>query len=165
MKQIISIAIILVALLNISCYCIQGELTKNMIEKSDVIFEGRIVKIKSETDTIKSVTNEYKKYYVTFKVSRLFKGNNQKKITLVNQISSCSFLSEKYLRKYIGLKFIAYFSKEGDYYSYRTCKNRITFEKPIKRSRKDSTYYEKLDEHKRKYKEEISKLDSFINTK
>jgi hypothetical protein len=159
MKQIISIVIILLALFNLSCYCIQGELTKRMIEKSDIIFEGRIVKIKSEIDT-----NDSKKHYVTFNISRLIKGNSHKKITLVNQITSCSFLSERYLRKYIGLKFIAYFSKEGNYYSYRTCKNRIIFEKPIKRSRTDSTYYEKLDEYKREYKEEITKLDSLINS-
>src|ERR1044071_2162833 len=77
--------------LGLSCFCKGPDLTEKLINNSDIIFEGVLVKV----DTIKPEDNNANgledDLLLAFKATKIFKGEKQETIYLKSSLSSCGF--------------------------------------------------------------------------
>jgi len=138
-----------VAYFNLSCYGWSPSLTKDLIEDSDLIFEGKLIK----ADTIPEDDNS-DNLFLTFKPIKIFKGEKHRAIILKSNTSSCGFIMNyKYRKRFVGNKFIIYSNKIDGYYRYATSKNRRVIKTPT-----SSKNYKKYD--KQRYKRDIVISDS-----
>ncbi len=147
----VSLLLIGFAYLNLSCFCRGPALTIDLINKSDIIFSGTLIKI----DTI-AEDEIGDNIILTFKPVKVYKGLNENSISLKSSISSCGFVNETSFNKYIGNLFLIYTERNNGYFRYQSCSNRRLFKTPIK-----TRYYEEYAQEE--YKEKIVKYDSIFS--
>ena len=104
------------AYISISCFCSERKLTPQLIKESELIFEGKLIKV----DTIPEDDSEV---LLTFKVRKLFKGENQKVFIIKSSRGSCGFTSYKWRYRYLKKTYLLYLTKEDSQYKYGYCSN------------------------------------------
>ncbi len=158
-KYVSFFAAILLACFGLSFFCLGPKLTKDLVNKSDIIFEGQFIK----ADTL-----EENEVLLSFKVLKIHKGVKEDLIKVKSHYGSSGFgISYKNLNKDIGLEFLIYSNKRDSCYTYEACTNRKVPKTPRKYEYYEAfenrdVYNKKLIRYDSIYKAEIKKLVSLL---
>lgn len=142
--------------ISLSCFCDRPALSVELVKNSDIIFEGKIIKV----DTLSE--NEYD-LNITFKVLELYKGKLCKTVAIKTSDGSCGIRDglEKELES---RTFLIYAKLENNAYVYDYCTNRVLEKKGhqdfyVKYKPKNESKI-KAQKHKKEYLNEIKVLKS-----
>ncbi|MFL5763357.1 MAG: hypothetical protein ACJ77K_05390 [Bacteroidia bacterium] len=167
LKKVTFISVILVfAALCMSCFCRGPKLTRQLINDSDLIFEGKLVK----ADTTHLPEWEVNSSF-TFKVKKIYKGEPLKNVVVHSDVSSCGLLlykcDKQEFREILDKNYLVYCKKEDGKYTWTYCRDRIAYSYDP-----SPNYWEAKSLRKKKdqgcladYQRELSELDSLIKSK
>jgi len=127
-----------------------------LIANSDLIFEGNILSVKPDTAT--------HTYAVTFKITRVYKGERLKTVTVRSTSEGdCELLIDKSEgddKEFIGRHYLLYVNKGTGEYNFDYCKNWVISDSYIDYNYTNRTYKRKKDpETSMWFKDQISVLN------
>jgi hypothetical protein len=163
MKRLLKISILIsFTYISLSCICNDTDLSAQLVKKSDLIFEGKLVSIDEVTPDVNG-DNLLLKFYPV----RIHKGKIKDTIFLKSNPGDCGFIERFTVRdQYIGIRYLVYSTKVNGLYGYNPCNNRRVMRSPLNpdpqfgSQEKDNSAVQKQDSL---YISELTKLMLILN--